>query len=98
MPREFIAVHCPCCGQKLRIDVKLETASAWDRSKERPKADLDDALRDAAGDKARLEGRFKEALDSQAKQKQHLESLFEDARKKAELEKDKKPPTPFDFD
>ena len=98
--RDLFTVHCPCCGQTLYIDAKRERAFSRNPDKQEAGVDLDQVIKETSGDAQRLESQFKDALDQHANQKETLEQMFDEAKKKAAQDKDKgrRPPSPFDLE
>ena len=93
-----VELTCPCCRTQLVVD----TDSGEILSEVRPRPDVDktfDAamkqVREGAG---RREDAFEKALDRNRRLDDVLEKKFEEARKKAEKDPDKRPFNPLDAD
>jgi hypothetical protein len=93
-----VEIECPCCATRLVIDA--ETSEIL--SETRPKRDVDKTFRSAMNDvqsgAGKREQAFSKAFDRTRKLDDLLDKKFEEARKKAKDEPDKKPPSPFDLD
>ena len=93
-----VDITCPCCDTKLVAD--CDTGEIL--SEVRPKKDYDKSFEDAMsavkGGADRREDAFSKAFDRTQKLDSLLEKKFEEARKKAEEDKDEKPLNPLDFD
>ena len=93
-----VDVTCPCCDTRLVVDAR----SGEVLSEQRPTKDIDrtfeaamDQVRGGAG---RREDAFNKALDRNRRLEDLLEKKFEEARKKAEKDPDKRPFNPLDAD
>jgi len=86
------------CGNVLHINFVTRKITVMGREGERA-GDLDEMVADLEKEAAGRDRKFERALEEGAKEKQRLEDLFEQAKKKVSEEKgDEKPPSIFDLD
>jgi len=78
MAQDQIVLHCPCCGEKLVIDVRRRTASKASVEGS-AKRDMDEMLKATRSDPARLRAAFDDALEEESRRKQRLDDLFKQA-------------------
>jgi hypothetical protein len=95
---DSIDVTCPCCSTRLVVDRK--TAEVL--SHERPPADheknFDDAMTAVHGGADRREEAFSKAFKRTRNMDDLLQKKFDEARKKADEDPNKKHRNPLDFD
>jgi hypothetical protein len=95
---DSIDVTCPCCTTKLVVD----TDTGEILSEERPKIDHSKNFEQAMSEVRHGAGKREEAFAKAFKKTQNLDDLlqkkFDEARKKAEKDPDKKHRNPLDFD
>lgn len=92
---EAMEVTCPCCGATLKVDP--ETASVvWADKKKTPAKDLDELVSRVRSHKSVLDEKFARSVHQTRHQHEILEKKFEQARKRAEADPNKRPPNPFD--
>jgi hypothetical protein len=89
---------CPCCATKLTVDAATGEILAEERPKMDAKQSFDDAMNQVKGGAKRREDAFEKAFDRTQNLDDLLSKKFEEAKKKADKDKDKKPHRPFDFD
>jgi hypothetical protein len=91
-------IVCPCCGDRLTVDAETGEILA----EERPKVDTEKSFEKAMGEiksgARKREDAFSKAFDRTQKLDDLLGKKFEEAKKKAEKDKTKKPLRPFDYD
>jgi hypothetical protein len=89
---------CPCCSTKLTVDAKTGEILAEERPKVETKKTFDDAVNQVEGGAKRREDAFEKAFSRTQNLDDLLSKKFEEAKKKADKDKSKKPHRPFDFD
>ena len=90
-------VDCPCCGAALKVDPETGSVVWSDKPKE-PARDFDDLVSRVRSHKSELDEKFARSMKQNRNQREILERKFEEARKRASENPDKKPPNPFDYD
>lgn len=93
-----IDVKCPCCDTKLVVDVDSGAILSEERPKITDRTTFDAAVAGVRAGAAKRQRAFEDAFDRTRKQEDVLEKKFEEARKKAAKDPDKKPRNPLDFD
>lgn len=92
---EALDVDCPCCGALLKIDP--ETGSVvWADRKKAPARDFEDLVSRVRSQKSRLNEKFDRSVEQSRHQRDILDRKFEEARKRAAADPNKRPPNPFD--
>ena len=92
---EALDVTCPCCGSLLKVDA--ETGSVvWVDKKKEPAQDFDDLVNRVQAQRGLLDEKFRRSVQQNRNQKEILEKKFEEARKRAALDPNVRPPNPFD--
>jgi hypothetical protein len=92
---EALDVECPCCGALLKVDA--ETGSVvWADKKKEPVKNFDDLVSRVQSQKDGLEDKFARSVAQTRNQKDILDKKFEEARKRAAADPNKRPPNPFD--
>ena len=93
-----VQVVCPCCETKLTVESATGEILAEERPKRNVNRSFDQAMSQVKGSSQRREEAFEKALDRTKRMDDLLEKKFEEARKKADDDPSKKPPSPFDAD
>jgi hypothetical protein len=92
---EALDVTCPCCEALLKVDP--ETGSVvWADKKKAPPKDFDDLVSRVHSRKSALDEKFASSVERTKRAGSILEKKFEEAKKRAELDPDGRPPHPFD--
>jgi len=92
---EALDVSCPCCGALLKVDPETGAVVWADRKKE-PAKDFDDLVSRVRTHKSTLDEKFQRSMQQTKHQKEILDKKFEEARKRAEADPNKRPTNPFD--
>jgi hypothetical protein len=92
---EALDVTCPCCGALLKVDPELGTV-VWHEAKKGPARDFDDLVNRVHSNRSVLDEKFARSVSQNKKQSQILDKKFEEAKKRAALNPNEKPPNPFD--
>jgi len=92
---EALDVPCPCCGALLKVDPETG-AVVWADKKNAPAKSFDDLVSRVQSQKDGLDEKFARSVAQNRNQKDILEKKFEEARKRAAADPDKRPPNPFD--
>ena len=92
---EALDVTCPCCGSLLKVDPETGTVVWLDKKKE-PARDFDDLVNRVHSQKSLLDEKFARSVQQTRNQREILEKKFEEARKRAALNPNERPPNPFD--
>ena len=98
MSEHLLQFECPCCGKRIEVDTRTRKARAVKVAESKSNKDFDAFLADQSIERKRLDGAFGQALDSQRKEKDALDAMFNTAKKKAKEDGDDKPIRPFDLD
>ena len=92
---EALDVTCPCCGSLLKVDP--ETGSVvWADKKKAPAKDFDELVSRVQAQRGVLDEKFARSVRQTKHQREILEKKFEEARKRAAADPNKRPPNPFD--
>lgn len=92
---EALDVTCPCCAAMLKVDP--DTGSVvWVDQKKAPARDFDDLVSRVHSQKSVLDEKFSRSMQQTRNQREILEKKFEEARRRAALRPDERPPNPFD--
>ena len=92
---EAIDITCPCCEALLKVDP--ETSSVvWVDKKKAPAKDFDDLVSRMASQKDLAAEKFARSVEQTKNQHAILDRKFEEARKRAALNPNERPPNPFD--
>ena len=97
MARTRFQFACPCCDKLIEIDIRSGKARAVD-VKDRKGKDLESLIADQRSESERLDDLFEEAVEDHADHHRKADELFGKAKKEAETEEPKRPPSPFDLD
>jgi hypothetical protein len=92
---EALDVSCPCCGALLKVDPETGAVVWADRKKE-PAKDFDDLVNRVRTHKSTLDEKFARSVQQTKHQREILDKKFEEAKKRAEADPQKRPPNPFD--
>lgn len=92
---EAVDVTCPCCEALLKVDP--ETGSVvWADKKKAPAKDFDDLVSRVHSQRSLLDEKFERSVQQNRNSKDLLEKKFEEARRRAALDPNARPPNPFD--
>ena len=94
---EALDVTCPCCEALLKIDPETGTV-VWAEKKKGPAADFDELVDRVHSQRSVLDEKFARSMQQTRNAKDILDKKFEEAKKRAAADPDKKPPNPFDWD
>jgi len=94
---EAVDVDCPCCGAQLKVDPETG-AVVWSAKPQQPARDLDDLVSAVRSRRSELDEKFARSVKQNKNQKEILERKFEEARRRAAEDPDRRPPNPFDYD
>ncbi len=94
---EALDITCPCCQATLRVDAETG-AVVWVEERKGPAHDLDELVSRVRSAKGTLEEKFARSMSQARNQKQILDKKFEEARRRAEADPNKKPLNPFDLE
>jgi hypothetical protein len=92
---EALDVTCPCCGSLLKVDPETGTVVWLDKKKE-PARDFDDLVNRVHSQKSLLDEKFARSVQQNRNQREILDKKFEEAKKRAALNPNERPPNPFD--
>ena len=92
---EALDVTCPCCGSLLKVDPETGTVVWLDKKKE-PAKDFDDLVSRVHSQRSLLDEKFARSVQQTKNQREILDKKFEEARKRAALNPNERPPNPFD--
>jgi hypothetical protein len=92
---EALDVTCPCCGSLLKVDPETGTVVWLDKKKE-PARDFDDLVSRVHSQKSLLDEKFARSVQQTRNQREILDKKFEEAKKRAALNPNERPPNPFD--
>jgi uncharacterized Zn finger protein (UPF0148 family) len=92
---EALDVTCPCCGGQLKIDPETGAVVWADRKKE-PVKSFEDLLSNVSSQKSVINEKFARSVQQNRNQREILEKKFEEAKKRAALNPNERPPNPFD--
>ncbi|HHI67839.1 MAG TPA: hypothetical protein ENJ97_00780 [Planctomycetes bacterium] len=99
MARDTIIYKCECCGAKFHINFVTRKVTLVERPGGKKVQGLEDLVELTEEESKKREEKFRHALEDSEKEKDRLNALFEEARKKAAREKNpERPPNPFDLD
>jgi hypothetical protein len=94
-----IQVTCPCCNSTLLIDTKAGIVKEWTEAKDpRKTADLKDAQKLLADDKARVEARYQEIVKTDKEKGATMDKKFKEFLEKSQDEPPTKPLRDVDLD
>jgi len=92
---EAIDIACPCCEAMLKVDPETG-AVVWVDKKKAPAKDFDDLMSRVQSQKGLVAEKFARSVEQTKKQHEILDRKFEEARKRAALNPNERPPNPFD--
>ncbi|MCI0652144.1 MAG: hypothetical protein L0Z55_09690 [Planctomycetes bacterium] len=93
----LFTIICECCGAKIEVDADTRSIFSVE-GKNKKKRTFEEVVKDVTSVGARAEEKFKSNIEKEKTKQERLDKLFEDAKKKAEADKDKKPRSIYDFD
>ena len=94
-----IQVTCPCCDSTLVVDVQAGAVKEWKEAKDpRKSADLRDAQKLLADEKARVEARYQEIVKTDKEKGATMDKKFRDFMEKSKGDPVKKPLRDVDLD
>lgn len=94
-----IQVTCPCCGSTLKLDVEAGTIREWSEAKDpRRSADLKDAGKLLAEEKARVDARYQEIVRADREKGAAMDRKFKEFMEKSQGEPVTKPLRDVDLD
>ena len=92
---EALDIACPCCEALLKVDPETGTV-VWVDKKKAPAKDFDDLMSRVQSQKGLVAEKFARSVEQTKKQHEILDRKFEEARKRAALNPNERPPNPFD--
>ena len=92
---EALDIACPCCEALLKVDPETGTV-VWVDKKKAPAKDFDDLVSRVQSQKSLVAEKFARSVEQTKKQHEILDRKFEEARKRAALNPNERPPNPFD--
>ncbi|HBX43156.1 MAG TPA: hypothetical protein DEH27_04915 [Deltaproteobacteria bacterium] len=94
-----IQLTCPCCGSTLIIDAGAGVVKEWREAKDpRKSADLKDAEKLLADEKARVEARYQEIVKTDREKGATMDKKFKEFMEKSQGEPPKRPLRDVDLD
>lgn len=94
-----IQVTCPCCGSTLFIESGAGVVKEWREAKDpRKSADLKDAQKLLADEKARVEARYQEIVKTDKEKGATMDKKFKEFLEKSQDEPPAKPLRDVDLD
>jgi hypothetical protein len=94
---EALDVTCPCCDAELKVDPETG-AVVWSEKKKGPAADFDELVTRVQSQRGVLDEKFARSMQQTKNARSILDKKFEEAKKRADADPNKKPPNPFDWD
>jgi hypothetical protein len=92
---EALDITCPCCEALLKVDPETGTV-VWVDKKKAPAKDFDDLVSRVASQKSLVAEKFARSVEQTKKAHEILDKKFEEARKRAALNPNERPPNPLD--
>ncbi len=92
---EALDITCPCCEALLKVDPETRSV-VWIDKKKAPAKDFDDLVSRVASQKDLIAEKFARSVEQTKHQHTILDRKFEEARKRAALNPNERPPNPFD--
>ena len=94
-----IQVTCPCCNATLRVDAGTGTVRDWQEAKDpRKSADLKDAMKLLAEEKARVDARYQEIVRADREKGATMDKKFKEFMEKSQDAPPTKPLRDVDLD
>jgi hypothetical protein len=94
-----IQVTCPCCNSTLLVDPRAGTVKEWKEAKDpRKTADLKDAMKLLADEKARVNARYQEIVKTDKEKGATMDKKFKEFLEKSQDEPPTKPLRDVDLD
>ncbi|MDD5761331.1 MAG: hypothetical protein PHP88_02330 [bacterium] len=95
----ILRVACPCCNAALSIGSRSGVVTEWEETKDpRKAADLKDATKVLAEEKARVEARYREIVQADKEKGAAMERKFKEFLEKGKGEPPAKPLRDIDLD
>lgn len=95
----ILRVACPCCNATLSVDAGTGVVREWEEAKDpRKTADLKDAMKVLAEEKARVETRYREIARVDKEKGAAMERKFKEFLEKGQGEPPVKPLRDIDLD
>lgn len=95
----LIQVTCPCCGSTLLVDAGAGAVKEWKEAKDpRKTADLKDAMKLLAEEKARVDARYREIVRTDKEKGAAMDRKFKEFLEKSQDEPSEKPLRDIDLD
>jgi len=95
----ILQVTCPCCNSTLSIDARAGTVKEWKEAKDpRKTADLKDAMKLLADEKARVDARYQEIVKTDKEKGATMDKKFKEFLEKSQGEAPTKPLRDVDLD
>lgn len=94
-----LQVTCPCCGSTLLVDAGAGSVKEWKEAKDpRKTADLKDAMKLLAEEKARVDARYQEIVKTDKEKGAVMDRRFKEFLEKSQDEPAQKPVRDIDLD
>ena len=94
-----LQVTCPCCNSTLLIDSRAGTVKEWKEAKDpRKTADLKDAMKLLADEKARVDARYREIVKTDKEKGATMDRKFKEFMEKSQGEPPRRPLRDVDLD
>ena len=94
-----LQVTCPCCNATLRVDSREGTVREWKEAKDpRKSADLKDAMKLLAEEKARVDARYQEIVKADKEKGAVMDKKFKEFMEKSQDGPAGKPLRDIDLD
>lgn len=94
-----IRLTCPCCNATLRVDPREGTVRDWEEAKDpRKSADLKDAMKLLAEEKARVDARYREIVRTDKEKGAAMDRKFKEYMEKSQGEAPARPLRDVDLD
>lgn len=95
----IIRVVCPCCNASLAVEASTGAVREWEEAKDpRKAADLKDATKVLAEEKARVEARYREIVRADKEKGAAMDRKFKEFLEKDQGETTAKPLRDIDLD
>ncbi|MEM7263891.1 MAG: hypothetical protein AAF488_18030 [Planctomycetota bacterium] len=92
-------VKCGCCGSKLHVDPRTQSVYFTEKAGEKAEKTFEDRVTKAkTGVAQKAQDQFEDNLQKSDTDADKLEQLFQKAKKKAESDPNKKPPSIWDYE
>jgi uncharacterized Zn finger protein (UPF0148 family) len=95
----ILRVVCPCCDASLAVEASTGAVKEWEEAKDpRRTADLKDATKVLAEEKARVESRYREIVQADKEKGAAMDRKFKEFLEKGQGEAPVKPLRDIDLD